>query len=76
MSKRMTVIFEDEGLYTALKVAAARNGRPALQRTSSRRLSVSGWRPRRTRSFELSWKRRSTGLYPYRTIKSLAAEAA
>ena len=29
MSKRMTVIFEDEGLYTALKVAAARNGRPA-----------------------------------------------
>ena len=29
MSKRITVIFEDEGLYTALKVAAARSGRPA-----------------------------------------------
>ena len=29
VSKRMTVIFEDEGLYTALKVAAARSGRPA-----------------------------------------------
>ena len=29
MSKRMTVVFEDEGLYTALKVAAARSGRPA-----------------------------------------------
>ena len=28
MSKRMTVIFEDEGFYT-LKVAAARSGRPA-----------------------------------------------
>ncbi len=29
MSKRMTVIFEDEGLYTALKVEAARKGRHA-----------------------------------------------
>lgn len=29
MSRRMTVIFDDDGLYTALKVAAARNGRPA-----------------------------------------------
>ena len=29
MSKRMTVIFEDEALYTALKVAAARKGRHA-----------------------------------------------
>ena len=27
MSKRMTVIFEDEALYTALKVEAARKGR-------------------------------------------------
>ena len=27
----MTVIFEDEGLYTALKVAAARNGQPARE---------------------------------------------
>ena len=31
MSKRMTVIFDDEGLYTALKVAAARNGQPAQE---------------------------------------------
>ncbi len=29
MSKRMTVIFEDEELYTALKVEAARTGRHA-----------------------------------------------
>ncbi|MDO8751131.1 MAG: hypothetical protein Q7K03_08315 [Dehalococcoidia bacterium] len=29
MSKRMTVIFEDEALYTALKVEAARTGRHA-----------------------------------------------
>jgi hypothetical protein len=29
MSKRMTVIFEDEALYTALKVVAARKGQPA-----------------------------------------------
>ena len=29
MSKRMTVIFEDEGLYTALKVEAVRKGQPA-----------------------------------------------
>lgn len=29
MSKRMTVIFEDETLYTALKVEAARTGRHA-----------------------------------------------
>ena len=29
MSKRMTVIFEDEALYTALKVAAAGSGRHA-----------------------------------------------
>ncbi len=29
MSRRMTVIFEDEGLYTALKVEAARKGRHA-----------------------------------------------
>ena len=29
MSKRMTVIFEDEALYTALKVVAARKGRHA-----------------------------------------------
>lgn len=29
MSKRMTVIFEDEELYTALKVEAARRGRHA-----------------------------------------------
>ena len=31
MSKRMIVIFEDEGLYAALKVAAARNGQPAQE---------------------------------------------
>ena len=29
MAKRMTVIFEDEALYTALKVEAARYGRHA-----------------------------------------------
>ena len=29
MAKRMTVIFEDEALYTALKVEAARRGRHA-----------------------------------------------
>ena len=29
MSKRMTVIFDDEALYTALKVEAARKGRHA-----------------------------------------------
>ena len=29
MSKRMTVVFEDEALYTALKVEAARMGRRA-----------------------------------------------
>ncbi len=29
MSKRMTVIFEDEELYTAVKVEAARKGRHA-----------------------------------------------
>ncbi len=29
MSKRMTVIFENEALYTALKVEAARTGRHA-----------------------------------------------
>jgi len=29
LSKRMTVIFEDEALYTALKVEAARKGRHA-----------------------------------------------
>ncbi len=29
MSKRMTVVFEDEELYTALKVEAARTGRHA-----------------------------------------------
>ena len=29
MSKRMTVIFEDDALYTALKVEAARKGRHA-----------------------------------------------
>ena len=29
MSKRMTVIFEDEELYTAVKVEAARTGRHA-----------------------------------------------
>lgn len=29
MSRRMTVIFEDEALYTALKVEAARKGRHA-----------------------------------------------
>ena len=29
MSKRMTVNFEDEGLYTALKIEAARRGQPA-----------------------------------------------
>ena len=29
MPKRMTVIFEDEALYTALKVEAARSGRHA-----------------------------------------------
>ena len=29
MTKRMTVIFEDEALYTALKVEAARSGRHA-----------------------------------------------
>ena len=29
MSKRMTVIFEDEALYTALKVEAAHKGRHA-----------------------------------------------
>ena len=29
MSKRMTVVFDDEDLYVALKVAAARGGRHA-----------------------------------------------
>ena len=29
MSKRMTVIFEDEALYTALKIEAVRKGRHA-----------------------------------------------
>ena len=29
MSKRMTVIFEDEEFYAALKIEAARKGRPA-----------------------------------------------
>ena len=29
VAKRMTVVFEDEGLYTALKVEAARKGQPA-----------------------------------------------
>lgn len=29
MSKRMTVVFDDEGLYTALKVAAVRRGQHA-----------------------------------------------
>ena len=29
MSKRMTVVFDDEELYTALKVEAARRGCPA-----------------------------------------------
>ena len=29
MSKRMTVVFDDEGLYTALKVAAVRSGQHA-----------------------------------------------
>ena len=29
MSKRMTVVFDDEELYTAVKVEAARAGRPS-----------------------------------------------
>ena len=29
MSKRMTVVFDDEGLYIALKAAAVRCGQPA-----------------------------------------------
>ncbi len=29
MSKRMTVVFDDEELYRALKIEAARSGRPA-----------------------------------------------
>ncbi len=29
MSRRMTIVFDDEELYTALKVQAARNHRPA-----------------------------------------------
>ena len=29
MARRMTVVFDDEELYTALKVAAARTHRPA-----------------------------------------------
>ena len=29
MSKRLTVVFDDEGLYTALKVAAVRSGQHA-----------------------------------------------
>ena len=29
MSKRMTVVFDDEGLYTAFKVAAVRSGQHA-----------------------------------------------
>ena len=29
MSRRMTIVFDDEELYTALKVAAARSHRPA-----------------------------------------------
>ena len=29
MSKRMTVVFDDEGLYTALKVAAVQSGQHA-----------------------------------------------
>ena len=31
MARRMTVIFDDEDLYTALKVEAARQHRPAKQ---------------------------------------------
>ncbi len=31
MSKRMTVVFDDEGLYTAVKVEAARSGRHAKE---------------------------------------------
>jgi hypothetical protein len=29
MARRMTIVFDDEELYTALKVAAARSHRPA-----------------------------------------------
>ena len=40
MSKRMTVIFEDEELYTALKVEAARAGRHAKDIVAE---AVRGW---------------------------------
>ena len=40
MSKRMTVIFEDENLYTALKVEAARKGRYAKDIIAE---EVRGW---------------------------------
>ena len=40
MAKRMTVIFEDEELYTALKVEAARKGRHAKDIVAD---AVRGW---------------------------------
>lgn len=40
MSKRMTTIFEDAELYTALKVEAARKGRPAKDIVAE---AVRGW---------------------------------
>ena len=40
MSKRMTVVFDDEGLYTALKVEAARNGLHAKDIVAE---AVRGW---------------------------------
>ena len=54
MSKRMTVVFDDEGLYTALKVEAARNGQHAKDIVCRRRF-VTGCRPERTRSCKPVW---------------------
>lgn len=40
MSKRMTVVFDDEALYRALKVEAARSGRHAKEIVAQ---AVRGW---------------------------------
>ena len=44
MSKRMTVVFDDEGLYTALKVAEVRSGQHAKDIVAQ---AVRDWLPAR-----------------------------
>ncbi|MEK7807079.1 MAG: hypothetical protein AAB528_05020 [Chloroflexota bacterium] len=54
----MTVIFEDEALYTALKVEAARKGRYAKDIVAE---AVREWleaREERMRSYRSDWRRR------------------